>query len=80
VSSKQFVVEQLNPFLNKHFNDKNDLDDPRFDLSAYESREFENMVRQRAEYLIDILGIDLEFSKMQTTINRIIELSASEGK
>ncbi len=73
--SQKFVIDYLNPFLNKYFLYPVRFDDSRVDLTMLTSLEFENLIWQRREHLTDILGRDLEFSKLQTTIDRIIELS-----
>tara|TARA_R110001632_G_scaffold64960_11_gene154246 strand:- start:757 stop:1476 length:720 start_codon:yes stop_codon:yes gene_type:complete len=73
--SKKYVMEVLNPFINKHFHYKANYSDPRLNISILESAEFENLILQRKEYLIDILGIGYELSRIQKTIDRIIELS-----
>jgi hypothetical protein len=75
LNSKKFVMEVLNPFLNNHFHYTSFFSDPRLDLSILESAVFENLIYQRKEHLIDILGRDDEFSNIQKTIDRIIELS-----
>ena len=75
LNSKKFVVDYLNPFLNKYFKYPAFYNDPRVDITMLSSLQFENMIKQRKEHLLDILGVDLEFSKLQITINRIIELS-----
>ena len=78
LSSRKFVIEELNPFMNEHFHFTKNYSDPRLDLSILESPEFESMIYQREEYLIDIIGLDDEYNNIQTTIERIIELSAPE--
>jgi len=75
LNSKNFVMEVLNPFMNKHFHYTANYSDPRLDISILASTEFENLIWQRKEHLIDILNRDNEFSRIQKTINRIIELS-----
>jgi hypothetical protein len=78
LQSKNYVMEVLNPFLNKHFQYPVHFNDPRVDLSMLSSLEFENLIKQRKEYLLDILGREKEYSTIQTTIERIIELSDPE--
>ncbi len=80
LNNKKFVMEVLNPFMNKHFHYKNDYADPRSDLSILATAEFENLIWQRQEHLIDILSRDAEFSVIQLTIDRIIELSNPEKR
>ena len=79
LTSKKFVVDNLNPFLNGYFKYPVRYDDPRSDLSMLESLEFENLIWQRREYLLDILALDNEFNEIQTTIDRIIELSETKN-
>ena len=73
--SKKYVEEVLNPYLQKHFHYIRGIYDPRNDASILASAEFENLIWQRREHLVDILGTGDEFINMQITINRIIELS-----
>ena len=75
--SQKFVINYLNPFLNKYFKYPANFEDSRVDLTMLTSLEFENLIRQRKEHLLDILGrdLDLELSKLQITIDRIIDLS-----
>ncbi len=75
LNSRNFVMEELNPFMNKHFHYQTDYSDSRLDLSILESAEFENLIYQRREYLLDIIDSDNELTRVQNTINRIIELS-----
>ena len=76
--SQKFVVSDLNPFLNKHFKYPIKFDDLRAEITMLTSLEFENLIWQRREHLLDIIGLDLEFSKLQISIDRIIELSDTE--
>ncbi len=73
--SMQFVMEELNPFMNKHFPYSSSYSDPRSNLSILATLEFENLIWQRKEYLLDILELRGESRNMEKTINRIIELS-----
>jgi len=73
--AKKFVMEELNPFMNRHFHFIDNYTDPRSNLSILTSTEFENLIYQRKEYLIDILSRRNEAIKIEKTINKIIELS-----
>lgn len=79
LNSKNFVMGHLNPFLNKYFKYPMRYNDSRVDKAILQSLEFENLVKQRREHLLDILAVDNEFSELQTTIDRIIELSDSKN-
>lgn len=79
LNSKNFVIGYLNPFLNKHFKHPTNYNDPRIDLTMLNSLEFENLIKQRKEHLMDILAVDNEFSELQFTIDRIIELSDTKN-
>jgi len=73
--AKKFVMEELNPFMNRHFHFIDNYTDPRINLSILTSTEFENIIYQRKEYLTDILSRRNEASKIEKTIDKIIELS-----
>lgn len=73
--SMKFVMEELNPFMNKHFPYSSSYSDPRSNLSILATLEFENLIWQRKEYLLDILELRGDSRIMEKTINRIIELS-----
>jgi hypothetical protein len=77
IGSKKFVDDILNPYLNEHFHFRQGFSDPRLDASVLASTKFENIVYNRKEHLLNILGRenDMESSKIRTTIDRIIELS-----
>jgi hypothetical protein len=75
LDSKAFVIEELNPFMNKHFHHLDNYSDSRINTSILASLEFENLIYQRKEFLIDIVERRNEASNMEQTINRIIELS-----
>ncbi len=73
------VIEQIRPFMASHFSFHGGYRDPRVDLSVLESPEYENWIIIRRGSLKDILGNgtdDPELDMIQTTIDRIIELSA----
>ena len=73
------LIDQIRPFMIKHFSFHGGFEDPRVDLSVLESLEFENWTIVRSGSLKDILGNgtdDRELYMIQRTIDRIIELSA----
>ncbi|PTM09471.1 MAG: hypothetical protein DA407_05810 [Bacteroidetes bacterium] len=82
IGSKKFVDDFLNPYLNDHFQVGQDYADPRLDASVLASTKFENIVHNRKEHLLNILGRenDMESSKIRTAIDRIIELSNPENQ
>ena len=77
IGSRKFVDDILNPYLNDHFQFSQGYADPRLDASVIGSTKFENIVYNRKEHLLNILGRenDMESSKIRTVIDRIIELS-----
>ncbi len=73
------MVDQIRPFMARHFSFHGGYRDPRVDLSILESPEYENWVIIRKGNLLDILGDgteDREVTVIRRTIDRIIELSA----
>jgi hypothetical protein len=82
IGSKKFVDDILNPYLNDHFQVGQGYTDPRLDASVLASTKFENIVHNRKEHLLNILGRenDMESSKIRTVIDRIIELSNPEDQ
>lgn len=82
IGSRKFVDEVLSPYLNEHFHFMQGLTDPRIDASVIASAQFENLIYNRREHLLNILGRenDIESSKIRTTIDRIIELSDPENQ
>ena len=75
---RKYVMEVMNPYLNKHFHYFDILTDPRIDPSILETAEFENLIYQRKEMLRTILKYDDKSSKIRTFIDRILELSDPE--
>lgn len=72
------VNEKFGPIILAHASWKNGWGDDRADRSFLASFQFENIFYQRQNNLIDILGDEnktTELTKIENTIDRIIELS-----
>lgn len=72
------LTDHIVPFMARHFSFHGGYQDPRTDLSVLESAEYENWTILRRSNLRDILGNgedESELTKIQETIDRIIELS-----
>ena len=82
IGSRKFVDDILNPYLNDHFQFSQGYANPRLDASVLASTKFENIVYNRKEHLLNILGRenDMESNKIRTAIDRIIELSNPENQ
>jgi hypothetical protein len=79
IIATQVLIGNITPYMIRHFAFFGGLQDPRLDLSFLESTEYENLVILRHMNLKDILGTDGandELAVIQTTIDRIIDLSA----
>lgn len=75
------ITDQFRPFMAKHMSFNGGYHDPRVDLSFLESPEYENWTIVRRGNLRDILGNgedENELTKIQDTIDRIIELSETQ--
>ena len=76
IESRKYMTQVFNPFMKKHFHYKLGYSDPRLDISVLASPVFENLIYGRKEHIMDILGRrDGEFSRIQKTMDQIIELS-----
>lgn len=80
LKQRKYVLEVMDPYLNKHFHFVDILTDPRIDTSVLETAEFENLIYQRRVKLQQILNFDDKSSKIRTFIDRILELSDPENQ
>lgn len=81
IGSKKYVMEVFNPFMKKHFHYTLGYSDSRLDISVLASPVFENIIYGRKEHIVDILGReDDEFSRIQNTLDQIIELSKPDAQ
>jgi uncharacterized protein DUF6090 len=73
-------INFIEPYLSKHFPFNCDLRNPKANLDAITSLEFEHLIERRREGLNDVLNnSDNELGTIQKTINEIIELTDSEN-
>ncbi len=71
-----FVRNKLDPYTMKNFQWDGDIFDPRFDQTILPSLEFENIIRQRQQDLLDILeNSTKEMEIVKETMDQIIELT-----
>ena len=81
IGSVKYMMEDFNPFMKKHFHYTLGYSDPRLDISVLASPVFENLIYGRKEHIEDILGrADDEFSRIQKTMDQIIELSKTDAE
>ena len=74
------VVDQfVDPYYSKHFDFDMDLSDPRNNLEALESLEFEYIIKLRENYLRELFKPDSEMEKLTRNLDRLIELTAGSG-
>ncbi|MFT6842245.1 MAG: hypothetical protein ACJASR_001011 [Psychroserpens sp.] len=74
--SKNYVWEQYDPYMSKHFDFKFNFKDKRNNFEALQTLEFEFRVKTRHDFIDQILISSGELKKLQETLNNIIELSA----
>ncbi|MCJ7466931.1 MAG: DUF6090 family protein [Maribacter sp.] len=68
-------INFIEPYLSKHFTFDCNLRNPKSDLEALKSIEFEHLIQRRKESLSDILTYDTELGVIQNTIDEIIRLT-----
>jgi len=73
--SRAYIWDQFDPYCAKHFAWDFNFDDPRADLDALKSLEFEFMVRNRFDLIDQILNSSGELQKVQQSLDTIITLS-----
>ncbi len=72
-------INFFEPYLSKHFPFNCDLRNPKTNLEAITSLEFEHLIERRREGLNDVLNnSDNELKTIQKTINEIIEMTDSK--
>ncbi|MFT4847526.1 MAG: hypothetical protein ACI83B_000045 [Sediminicola sp.] len=74
-TSSDFVWNQYDPFLSKHFDWKFDFKDPRNNFETLQTLEFEYLVKNRHDLVNQILEASGELQKLQEALNKIIELT-----
>ncbi len=74
--SVEFARNHLEIYAMKNFQWDGDITDPRFDMNILKSLEFENLIRQREQDLLDILENDTkELEMVQEAMDKIITLT-----
>ena len=74
----RFLENQFFPYMIKHFAVGNTYKDSRVDLEQLKSLEYENTIKFFSISMKSILNSE-EFSQMNSSIDRIIELTSQQG-
>jgi hypothetical protein len=74
-----FIMNQYEVYISKHFGWNFNFKDERHDFKALESLEFEYLVQQKYSKINWILNASGELKKVQGTLDKIIELSDSKA-
>lgn len=72
LTSKNYVWNQYDPYLSKHFDFNFNFKDPRNNFDELQSLEFEFKVKTRYDLVDQILTISGELKKLQETLDKII--------
>ncbi|MEM6516402.1 MAG: DUF6090 family protein [Bacteroidota bacterium] len=75
IDARTYIRTQYDPYMSKHFSWKFNFSDPRNDLKALQTLEFEYMIKNNRELLNQILNENGELQKLSKTIDMIIHLS-----
>ena len=75
ITANYIDINFYEPYLSKHFPFDCNLKNPKTDLAALMSLEFEHLVGRRREGLNDVLNSDNELGKLQEKIDEIIVLT-----
>jgi len=73
--SRNYVWNQYDPYLSKHFDWKFNFNDPRNNFEVLQTLEFEYLVKTRYDFVDQILTSSGELKILQETLNEIIELT-----
>ena len=76
--ARAYYKSAIDPYLSKHFEYNFDFSDPRNDLKALESLEFEYLIRLRRDLLNDILISQGVMEQVGRNLDRVIELTGPE--
>jgi predicted nucleotidyltransferase len=74
-NSSDYVWLHYDPFLSKHFDWNMNFNDPRVNFEALQTLEFEYIVKNRFDFVNEILVSSGELKILQETLDKIIELS-----
>ena len=78
--SRNYVWNQYDPYLSKHFDWKFNFKDSRNNFEALQTLEFEYKVKSRYDFVDQILNSSGELKKLQETLDKIIELTKPKNK
>lgn len=73
--ARQYMIDQYDPYMAKHFDFKFNFKDKRNDFKALQTLQFEYLVKNNHLLMEDILIKSGELQKVQKTINSIIALT-----
>lgn len=73
--SREYVWEQYDPYMSKHFDWSFDFNDQRNHFDALQTLEFEFKIKNRYDLLDQILNTSGELQKLQGSLEQIIKLS-----
>lgn len=77
--SKNFTLNQYDGYISKHFDYNLNFNDDRNDFKALQSLEFEFMVKNKRDFVDQILYRSGELKRLQETLDTIIKLSESRN-
>lgn len=75
IAARTYFGTLIDPYLSRHFDYNFNFADPRNDLKALESLEFEYLIQLRRDFLDDILVSQGEREQVSRNIERVIELT-----
>lgn len=75
LSAREYVMDQYDPYMAKHFDWNFNFNDPRNNFSVLQTLEFEYKVRTRHSNAEQILTTSGELEILQETLDKIIELT-----
>ena len=80
IDARIMVQTTMDEYLMNHFNYDFDFTDERNDFGALQSMEFENLIKSRRGYLLDVLGDYNNLDELEFNIEKIIELTTPDLK
>jgi hypothetical protein len=75
IRSREHMIQQYDPYMSKHFDWNFDFNDKRNNFVAFQTLEFEYLVKNNYDLVNQILTASGELQKVQQTLDDIIELS-----
>jgi hypothetical protein len=78
-TSKEFTINQYNGYLSKHFDFRFNFKDPRNNMKALQSLEFEFLIKNKYDLTDQILHSSGELKTLRENLNKIIELSDAKN-